>query len=65
VAEHGLDPDGTRYRAAFQTYKHGTVPPGVDFVFYGPFERQRFPEFPGVGREVYRDPHVSVFDVRD
>jgi hypothetical protein len=64
VAGVGLDPDGKRYRAALQTYTHGIVPPGVDFVFYGPFERQRFPHFSGVGLEVYRDSYVSVFDVR-
>jgi hypothetical protein len=60
----GLDRTGERYHAALQTYTHRIVPPGVDFVFYGPFERQRFPHFSGVGVEVYRDSYVSVFDVR-
>jgi hypothetical protein len=65
VAGVGLDPDGERYNAALQTYTLGIVPAQVDFVFYGPFERQRFPHFPGVGREVYRDSYVRVFDVRN
>ena len=64
VKDVGLDRYDLRREAALRTYTDGTVPPGVDFVFYGPYERARFPHFLGVGRVVYEDSNVRVFDVR-
>jgi hypothetical protein len=60
----GLDQKGKRLKTALAVYSGGPIPSEADFVFYGPFERGRFPDFPGVGRKIYQDSYCSIFDVR-
>ncbi|MFH1958601.1 MAG: hypothetical protein ABIJ15_09035 [bacterium] len=54
-----------RYQAALNVFntKGNVIPPEVDYVFYGPREKELFPFFRPQTRPVYRDGWVEIYKV--
>ncbi len=63
LAHLGLDWQ-SRYNATGRAWSGGPIPPDVDYIYYGPLEREYFPGFKTGMQEVYKDSSVTIYRAR-
>ena len=63
LAHLGLDWQ-SRYNSTRRTWSGGPIPPEVNFVYYGPLEKEYFPGFKTGLPEVYKDSFVTIYKAR-